>query len=417
MKKRSIILLLALALVLGISSAAMADTIANGTCGAEGDGYNLTWTLYDDSKLVISGTGIMADYGRNNRPPWYDYCDDITSVFINDGVTSIGDWAFAHFYELTEVTIPEGLTCIGDDAFAHCTSLTIMTIPDSVTIIGDEVFCNCSSLTSVNIPNGVTNIGRAVFFRTSLTSVTIPDSVTSIGNTAFYDCNNLISVKIGNGVTSIGDEAFCYCYRLTRVTIPDDVISIGNGAFYLCDNLTDAYYGGTEAQWNEIIIGTGNNCLTDANIHFTEIGYTVTLDNRTEGNAHISGITIGNTYSGDVTFTVSCDDACLVLYTVNDDDDHTYSRLTAREEGNNSYSFTVNVNTEITIAVIMIGDVNCDGEVNTTDVAQVKRYIAKRRAFDAVELAAANVIDSDEVNTTDVAQIKRFIAGRRTFSW
>ncbi len=33
---------------------------ASGTCGAEDD--NLTWALYNDGELVISGTGNMEDY-------------------------------------------------------------------------------------------------------------------------------------------------------------------------------------------------------------------------------------------------------------------------------------------------------------------------------------------------------------------
>ena len=113
-------------------------------------------------------------------------------------------------------TIPQGITDIGDDAFARCSSLTSVSIPDSVTAIGDYVFYGCTSLTSVSIPDSVTAIGNTAFGCCfSLTSVSIPDSVTSIGNRAFYYCDSLTSVSIPDSVTSIGDYAFGDCSNLT----------------------------------------------------------------------------------------------------------------------------------------------------------------------------------------------------------
>ena len=61
--------------------------LASGTCGAEGD--NLTWTLSCDSVLTISGTGAMADYEWDKSPFFSNL--SISSVVIEDGVTSIGE--------------------------------------------------------------------------------------------------------------------------------------------------------------------------------------------------------------------------------------------------------------------------------------------------------------------------------------
>ena len=187
------------------------------------------------------GTGKGYDYFYYNYyTPWYYSRAVLKEVVIEDGVTSIGSYAFYWCSPLTSVTIPDGVTSIGSYAFEGCTSLVSITIPDSVTSIGSYAFSRCSSLTSVTIPDSVTFIGQYAFFRcSSLTSVAIPDSVTSIDQYAFSGCSSLTSVTIPDSVTSIGSNAFYGCSSLTSVTIPDGVTSIGQSAFYECTGLRE----------------------------------------------------------------------------------------------------------------------------------------------------------------------------------
>ena len=227
MKNKLLTLFLALAVSVGTLFA------QSGTCGD-----NLTWTL-NNGTLTISGTGVMYNFEYPNYAPWYSSRSSIKTVIIEDGVTSIGNYAFYWCESLTSITIPNSVTSIGDGAFLGCSSLTSVTIPNSVTSIGDGAFGSCISLTSVTIPNSVTSIGEwAFYYCSSLTSVTIPNSVTSIGNDAFSGCSSLTSVTIPNSVTSIGDGAFRDCSSLTSITIPNSVTSIGNYAFYNCSGLT-----------------------------------------------------------------------------------------------------------------------------------------------------------------------------------
>ena len=240
MRKRLLSFVLAVLMIASLlpATALAADIVDSGTCGAEGDGSNLTWTLDREGVLTISGSGDMYDYGLSDAP-WYGIRSRVKSAVIADGVTSIGYKAFDDCTSLTSVTIPDSVTSIGYKAFDDCTSLTSVTIPDSVTSIGDSAFSGCTSLTSVTIPDSVTSIGDWAFsYCTSLTSVTLPDSVTSIGYEAFFNCTSLTSVTIPDGVTSIGEDAFRNCTSLTSVTIPDSVTRIGERAFYYCTSLT-----------------------------------------------------------------------------------------------------------------------------------------------------------------------------------
>ena len=214
---------------------------------------NLTWTLGEDGTLIISGTGAMKDYDYNNNQSPVYMNSSVKKVVIEDGVTSIGNWAFYKCTSLTTITIPDSVTSIGDWAFYKCTSLTTITIPDSVTSIGEAAFRGCSSLTSITIPDSVTSIGDAAFSHCSnLKSITIPDSITSIGKYAFCNCSSLTSITIPNSVTSIGESALAGCVNLTSITIPKSVTSIGSGVFDGCNNLTVYLESGSTLTSNDL---------------------------------------------------------------------------------------------------------------------------------------------------------------------
>lgn len=165
-------------------------------------------------------------------------CQELTSVTIPDGTTSIGDGAFASCGELASVNLPVGVTSIGEDAFRGCFKVSV-TIPNGVVSIGRSAFSYCNNLTTVIIPNSVTNLGKGVFsYCGGLTSVTFPDGITSIPNGTFERCDNLSSFNIPNSVTSIGNHAF-YRSGLTSITIPSSVNSIGSETFALCFSLTE----------------------------------------------------------------------------------------------------------------------------------------------------------------------------------
>ena len=309
---------------------------------------------------TIKGVTVTSIGGSAFR-----YCTSLTSVTIPDSVTSIGGWAFTDCASLTSVTIPDGVTSIGEYTFSWCTSLTSATIPDSVTSIGEFAFHNCKSLTSMTIPRSVVSIGYDAFgWCESLTSVTILDGVRSIGNSAFTDCKSLTSVTIPNSVTSIGrgafsscasltgiwvaegnshyvsdasgvlfdkdkttlvqcpgafavytipgsvtsigDDAFSGCASLTSVTISDSVTSIGNYAFSCCGSLTDVYFTGTETAWNCITIGTANDALKNANIHYNYVSHT---------HSYKDVVTAPTcTEKGYTTHTCSCGDSYVDTY-------------------------------------------------------------------------------------------------------
>ena len=224
MKKRLLSLLVALCMavtLLPVSAltawAEDPDPPKSGKCGATGDGSDVTWQLTENT-LTIRGSGAMEDYSTSYSRPWNSFCDQITSVVIFPGVTSIGECAFKGFSKLIHVDIANSVISIGSQAFSYCSSLTDIKIPQSVTYIGGVVFNECTNLSSITLSNNITSIGSYAFNNcTNLTSITIPGSVTFIGHCAFKDCTTLTSITIPGSVTSIGWEVFDGCTSLNDI--------------------------------------------------------------------------------------------------------------------------------------------------------------------------------------------------------
>ena len=163
----------------------------SGTCGPD-----LTW-FYNpsDNSLTISGKGPMTNYSTDSYAPWYEYKDKITSLKLEPGMTTIGDYAFFLLSLVKDATIPEGVTSIGDYSFGGCAALNSLYIPYGVKTIGQSAFAFCGSLEAVYMPYGVTSIGGAAFgVCANLKNVAIPATVTTIGDQAFYYCSALRNI-------------------------------------------------------------------------------------------------------------------------------------------------------------------------------------------------------------------------------
>ncbi len=218
---------------------------SSGICGT-----NLTWTYNDEiGTLTISGTGAMDTYNSYNRP-WESYEDNIKSIIIKEGVTTIGRYAFYDCDNLLYVSIPDSVITIYGDAFKGCESLINVEIPDSVTTLDSYAFYGCNKLVDVDFGSGVT----------------------SISNYAFTGCSSLIHVVLPESVYFIFDCAFQNCTNLKNVTFSKNVSIISQRAFDGCTALTDVYYSGTETQWSKISFGTNNAPLETATIHYNSTG-------------------------------------------------------------------------------------------------------------------------------------------------
>ena len=214
-------------------------------------GDNLFWTIDEDGTLIISGTGEMYDYEYSSAP-WSDRFDEISSIVIEKGVTSIGGYAFSGLYNVESVTIPESVTSIGDYAFSYSDGLDSVNIPASVEYVDSCAFNGCENLTAINVAQGnkyyssdngvLFDKGKTVLMLYPMnkqgTSYTIPGTVKTIDYNAFYSAVKLTSVTIPNGVQNINWGAFLNCKGLTSVTIPASVTTIEPEPFGACENLT-----------------------------------------------------------------------------------------------------------------------------------------------------------------------------------
>ena len=210
-------------------------------------GENVKWRYNSTTKaLTIFGSGNMDDYRSSSQSPWYDISEEILTVKVEKGVTSVGSSAFEDCYNLQKVELCDGIISLGDSAFCYCENLTNITIPNSMVSIGNNVFRDCGSLANVKIS----------------------ENVESIGSSAFYGCIKLAKIELPSNLSSIENHTFHNCTNLISVSIPVSVKSVGSYAFDECQNLKYVYYSGSESNWAEIVIGKRNEPLINAQISF-----------------------------------------------------------------------------------------------------------------------------------------------------
>lgn len=211
-------------------------------------GDNLKWSCINDT-LMISGNGDMYNYdsyskeynGMTNEAPWSEIRSKIKYIVIEEGVVSIGDYAFFGCSSLEYIEIPNTVRRIGKNAFYKCKNLVNIIIPNSVVTICEYAFAQCEKLENIVLSNKLRSIDDNMFFFCSnLKSIQIPNSVKNIGKFAFA-YTPITTIIIPNSVTSIGSSAFC-AGKLIKIIIPPLVNTLGEHPFYRCDELREIYY-------------------------------------------------------------------------------------------------------------------------------------------------------------------------------
>ena len=216
------------------SEALAAEVVDSGTCGT-----NAKWTLTgtgDSLTLTISGSGKMDNYDYAIGP--WGKRKDVKTLVIEEGITSVGKYAFIELSGLQQVSLPDTLTVIKSFAFCECEALEEIRIPEGVTSIEYAAFSGCGSLTNVALPDSLRTFGSEVFDNcTSLREIILPDNLNTIGSYCFRGCSSLRELVLPDSVSSIGKWVFEDCSRLGKIVLPSTWTSIGESVFERCSGL------------------------------------------------------------------------------------------------------------------------------------------------------------------------------------
>lgn len=120
------------------------------------------WSLQDGT-LIITSQGAMQDYTSARETPWFSDRADIRKIVVQNGVTSIGNYAFYGCENVTSVTLPATVTQIGKLAFYGCRNLSSLTLPDSLTMVEDYAFAKASGLGTIAFKGSAPLFGAGVF--------------------------------------------------------------------------------------------------------------------------------------------------------------------------------------------------------------------------------------------------------------
>lgn len=366
-----------------------------------------------------------------------------------------------------EYIIPDGVTSIGEGAFALCDLLYNVTIPNSVNNIEDGAFPACYSLTNINIPNSVTNIGKSAFSSCySLTNFKIPNSLETIGDNSFDNSTITIAISIDEDKEeqeimpeiverALNKEDMLYAtnaFTLTNCKWNEDkskiiintaslndkkiTIKINNGklkdlTIQIVPSGKVTYYSMSTIVYSTLHIADGETITNNngSNIHiFTENGEFTYNYVTADGEEKYSTASVDNILNIESS-KYEIDDYNLIIsnispktsveelknnITTNKTEIEIYDQNenkidTATETIGTGMSLYIDgISYELSVS----GDVNGDGQANIKDILRVNRHRLNRITLQDVYYTAADVNNDGNVNIKDILRINRYRLGR-----
>ena len=199
--------------------------------------------ITDNSVSRLAWKGDMAEtdfeYIRNNMASTLEVLDLSATTLTELPTRALAFYSSMGLSDnktLKEVILPDGLTTIGNSAFAMCKALYKLNIPSTVTTLGRWIL-EGAGLTSFMIPDGAT-LSESTFYGSSIAEIRIPTTVTEIPAYCFSNCRNLEHIFLHDDISNIGDETFFNCYALKSFTAPRNLTVLNNALFYNCESLS-----------------------------------------------------------------------------------------------------------------------------------------------------------------------------------
>ena len=290
------------------NNAAMIDISLTALWVESNDDYSYVVNL-DDEVIITFYNGSDEDVRIPSQIDGYDVVyiessafennDNLKKVYISDTVKAIGDNAFRNCPALELVDIPQSVTSIGKSIVKDCNNLKKLSMPfigqllislfdsseESITIEFDTIELRYVTSTGnwdlFEFFTGITERSFKVVLSedwvlpeygfegcSAIRYLVLPENLSELPKGLFKNCTNLETAYIPYGISVIPEEYFYNCTQLISVVIPVTVTEIAINAFYNCDHLQMIYYGGTEEEWNNIVVNTGNDVLDIENVAF-----------------------------------------------------------------------------------------------------------------------------------------------------
>ncbi len=204
------------------------EAALSGVCGE-----NITWSISELGVLTVKGTGEM--YAESENLYWSEHTDKIKNIVVEEGITSIMNYAFMSCTNAETVALPTTLVKIGTRAFSGCQKLRSIDIGNGVESIGSYAFYGCSSLGKITLPDTLTSLGASAFEKcTALKSAVLPKGLKRIENQTFFWCESLNRVVLPEALKTIGVYAFSCCFALSEIKLNDKLTTINESAFSRC---------------------------------------------------------------------------------------------------------------------------------------------------------------------------------------
>lgn len=314
--------------------------------------------------LMLSGISTLAVVADETENDYFFMEDEVTlqkyinkeaeEIIIPDYIEVIGKNAFRDCINLKAITIPSTVKCIEDNAFMNCKSLEAVKMTNSVEVIGDSAFAYCPELKefvgSVNAFNNGFNGDIFGNYQISDDEIRTKDVKLSFAeydeNTPYIEPDDIYEYPHDTYPVKISSDS------VVSIEMPDYILSLPCDAVH-CPHL---------------------ETINLNKVFYAKEGFIAPLSDVT---AYISDIH----YDGSSTSIKESYKQCIRLgIRVVSDDKST-----------------------------MLGDVNCDGDIDVRDVTALRQYIVKLIDLDEQQMLSADVTDDEKVDMKDLGQLLKYM--------